>query len=168
MGCGGSKVDATTKDIDRQIKDDKKKAKYEVKLLLLGSGESGKTTILKQMKLIHDDGFSEDERENFREIVFSNIRSCMLAILNGMEKLGIALEGDLEKERTRALDEDAPPDFKVISALWKDPGVQAAFQRSNEYQLPDCAKFFLDDLNRISAQGNNLLFFFFFFFFIKI
>jgi len=41
MGCSESKVDEQTKEIDKQLKDDKKKAKYEVKLLLLGSGESG-------------------------------------------------------------------------------------------------------------------------------
>ena len=37
-----------------------------IKLLLLGSGESGKSTIVKQMKIIHDNGYSLAERELFR------------------------------------------------------------------------------------------------------
>jgi len=37
-----------------------------------GAGESGKSTILKQMKLIHDGGYSKEEREAFKEIIFSN------------------------------------------------------------------------------------------------
>ena len=39
---------------------------------IIGAGESGKSTILKQMKLIHDGGYSKEEREAFKEIIFSN------------------------------------------------------------------------------------------------
>lgn len=38
----------------------------EVKLLLLGAGASGKSTVLKQMRLIHDRPFKEDEIEDYR------------------------------------------------------------------------------------------------------
>jgi guanine nucleotide-binding protein subunit alpha len=41
-------------------------------LSIIGAGESGKSTILKQMKLIHDGGYSKEEREAFKEIIFSN------------------------------------------------------------------------------------------------
>jgi len=48
----------------------------EIKMLLLGAGESGKSTILKQMKLIHEGGYSRDERESFREVcIYSSARS---------------------------------------------------------------------------------------------
>lgn len=30
--------------------------------------------------------------------------------------------------------------YEHTEALWKDRGVQTAFERSNEYQLIDCAK----------------------------
>lgn len=39
------------------------------RLTSAGSGESGKSTIVKQMKIIHQNGYSKDELLNFRMIV---------------------------------------------------------------------------------------------------
>jgi guanine nucleotide-binding protein subunit alpha len=52
--------------IDKQIDEDAKKLRRECKILLLGSGESGKSTIVKQMKLIYQNGYSRDEMMLFR------------------------------------------------------------------------------------------------------
>ncbi len=53
----------------------------EIKLLLLGAGESGKSTIVKQMKIIHDNGYSLEERELFRSVVFCNTIQSLFVIL---------------------------------------------------------------------------------------
>lgn len=37
-----------------------------MKLLLLGAGESGKSTIVKQMKIIHETGYSDEEKKAYR------------------------------------------------------------------------------------------------------
>ena len=42
--------------------DDPESRNLDVKVLLLGSAESGKSTLIKQLKIIHDNGFREDER----------------------------------------------------------------------------------------------------------
>jgi hypothetical protein len=57
----------------------------------LGAGESGKSTILKQMKLIHAAGFSSVEKETYRSIVFLNIVQSMHLVLEAMENYKIPI-----------------------------------------------------------------------------
>ncbi|KAJ5147191.1 Guanine nucleotide-binding protein subunit alpha [Penicillium atrosanguineum] len=96
MGCGMSTEDkegkARNEEIENQLKRDKMLQRNEIKMLLLGAGESGKSTILKQMKLIHEGGYSRDERESFKEIIYSNTVQSMRVILEAMESLELPLE----------------------------------------------------------------------------
>lgn len=54
MGCAMSAEARAalqrTKEIEKQLKEDGLAAQKDIKLLLLGAGESGKSTIVKQMK----------------------------------------------------------------------------------------------------------------------
>ena len=60
-------------EIERQLKKDKRDARRELKLLLLGTGESGKSTFIKQMRIIHGDGYSEEDRKQWRKMIYQNI-----------------------------------------------------------------------------------------------
>ncbi len=44
--------------IDRELRQEQRRFQRMVKVLLLGAGESGKSTFLKQMKIIHGVEFS--------------------------------------------------------------------------------------------------------------
>ncbi|GAA5803784.1 hypothetical protein HPULCUR_009269 [Helicostylum pulchrum] len=153
MGCCQSNEvhdgKARTQEIDDQIKRDKMNQKNEVKMLLLGAGESGKSTILKQMKLIHDGGYSRDEREAFKEIIFSNTVQSMRVIIEAMENMGVSYAFAQNKHHSAIIldlpsqieRESLPADVTLaLKSLWKDTHLQSVFDRSREYQLNDSAK----------------------------
>lgn len=60
MGCftQADEGKALSNKIEQSLKEDAKKQRGVIRLLLLGTGESGKTTIIKQMKILHINGFS--------------------------------------------------------------------------------------------------------------
>lgn len=57
-----------------------------------GAGESGKSTVLKQMRLIHASGFDNGERESFRLIVFDNTIAIVNLLFEAAEQLQIPFE----------------------------------------------------------------------------
>jgi len=149
-------------DIENQLKKEEAAARSEVKMLLLGAGESGKSTIIKQMKLIHDGGYNNDERESFKEIIYSNTIQSMRVIMEAMVRLNIPLGSPANEVHQKLLldtpgqveGDQFPKDAALaIKELWIDSGVQTAFLRSNEYQLNDSAKYYFDAIDRISVPG---------------
>lgn len=62
-----------SKKIDKCINRDKFYVKRLVKILLLGAGESGKSTFLKQMRIIHGQDFDQKAKEEFKATIFSNV-----------------------------------------------------------------------------------------------
>eukprot|EP00122_Pirum_gemmata_P007602 Pgem_evm1s6981 len=59
MGCVSSgqantEQNQKSRQIDDSIKKNREELAHQTKLLLIGAGESGKSTILKQLKVIHE------------------------------------------------------------------------------------------------------------------
>ncbi|KAK6002261.1 hypothetical protein QM012_001899 [Aureobasidium pullulans] len=78
--------------IDRGLEEDSKKLRRECKILLLGSGESGKSTIVKQMKIIHQNGYSVDELRLYRHTIYKNVIDCAKALIGAMQQFDISPE----------------------------------------------------------------------------
>jgi guanine nucleotide-binding protein G(i) subunit alpha len=159
MGCGASAIDSKANEI--RSKNDKG-VKKEISLLMRGAGESGKSTIAKQMQIIHNDGYSESHRIAYRPIVHSNTIQSMIAILQAMEKLEIKFaDPDRSDDQKQLIQSIGAPNEQnltyglgeIMSRLWSDTGVQICFLRSREYQLYDSAGYFLKSLRRISDQS---------------
>jgi guanine nucleotide-binding protein subunit alpha len=101
------------------------------------------------MKLIHDGGYSPEERESFKEIIFSNTVQSMRVILEAMDTMGIRYRDENNHKHSSTIlnlpnqieGDHLPQQVAVaIKSLWSDRGVQQAFSRSREYQLNDSAK----------------------------
>ncbi|KAF7313396.1 hypothetical protein HMN09_00495400 [Mycena chlorophos] len=162
-GPDGATTSVTERDrqlhrqAEKELKEAKAKMANQVKVLLLGSGDSGKSTILKQMRLIHARPFTSQEKEYFRQLVFDNLTRGL--------KYTIEVLPDLDLEPPEELDEDIaliesakdlgdgeifPPHFQApLQRLWDADVIKQAWKRGNEAALPENLQYFFTDLPRL-------------------
>ena len=145
-----------SKKIDKELQ---ASAREEiVKLLLLGAGESGKSTFVKQMKIIHGDGYSIDELKGFISIIHGNLLTSMVEVIKAMDKLNIALHNPSNKiYATEIINFPLPLGHKVMipqaigegmKLLRKDDGFQECLKCAAQYQLGDSAPYYFENMNR--------------------
>lgn len=161
MSCGGpSETRKRSRNIDRLLRKERIDKQKEYKILLLGTGESGKSTIIKQMRIIYGKGFNEQDRVAYTELVYQNIILAMKNLLDALDMLGLEINDeslveeaydkfDVEVSKVKSLDDYA----EILMKLWNDKGIQAAFSRRNEFQLSDSTKYYFENFDRIKAAG---------------
>nr|AAQ55067.1 rod transducin alpha subunit/green fluorescent protein fusion protein [synthetic construct] len=103
MGAGASAEEKHSRELEKKLKEDAEKDARTVKLLLLGAGESGKSTIVKQMKIIHQDGYSLEECLEFIAIIYGNTLQSILAIVRAMTTLNIQYGDSARQDDARKL-----------------------------------------------------------------
>nr|XP_014336268.1 PREDICTED: guanine nucleotide-binding protein subunit alpha-15 [Bos mutus] len=148
-------------EINKILLEQKKRDRGELKLLLLGPGESGKSTFIKQMRIIHGAGYSEEDRKNFRPLVYQNIFISMRSMIEAMERLQIPFSWPESKHHASVIMSQDP--YKVtkfekrhavaMQWLWEDTGIRACYERRREFHLLDSAVYYLSNLDRITEEG---------------
>lgn len=144
--------------LDRQLEADKKIAEKTIKLLLLGAGESGKSTLVKQMKIIHGDGYTQQELKEYTMTIVDNLVQSMRIVLEAMGNLKINLGDQSNRVHVKQVithcasgaNTLTPATAIAIKSLWNDDGVQSCIARSTEYQLNDSAAYYFQAIDRIS------------------
>ncbi|KAF1835155.1 guanine nucleotide-binding protein subunit alpha [Decorospora gaudefroyi] len=162
--CFGRKPSAADPDsrknaeIEKTLRVEKKKAEREVKLLLLGAGESGKSTVLKQMRIINAGGFQSLERKTWRATIFNNLVSAFQTIYAAMQEDDTDFEDDNNIRNSELInaapdigtDEPMPEEFLgAFNCLWADKGVQLTILKGNQYALHDNLNYFFQDIDRL-------------------
>ncbi|XP_059555370.1 guanine nucleotide-binding protein subunit alpha-12 isoform X1 [Myotis daubentonii] len=166
-----------SRDIDAGLARERRAVRRLVKILLLGAGESGKSTFLKQMRIIHGREFDQKALLEFRDTIFDNILKVRASprprtpaprcvqgskvLVDARDKLGIPWQHSENEKHgmfLMAFENKAglpvePATFQLyvpaLSALWGDSGIREAFRRRSEFQLGESVKYFLDNLDRI-------------------
>jgi len=171
MGCttstvvkAGSVEDRlASKQIESQLHKDKSARKKALKLLLLGAGESGKSTVCKQVRKLHCHEFSQLELHNFKNQIYVNIFQSLAIVTQSLAVKGLKLQ-DPELQNTAKLfvnvydimQMNEELFFKVtpsaLQKLWQDPNVQEEVTCSKA-EIPENIGYFFDNLERI-LQSN--------------
>ncbi|KYR01014.1 G-protein subunit alpha 5 [Tieghemostelium lacteum] len=159
MGCLLTVEAKKSREIDYRLRKDGDVTKNETKLLLLGPGESGKSTIFKQMKIIQDDGgFSIEEKLEYRYIIFGNCISQMKVLVTAAINNNIQPQLAENEARFEKLSKISPGGnswtlevAEDIRCLWRDEGIQQVYKmRDKHFQLNDSAAYFFDNISRFA------------------
>ena len=128
-------------------------------MILLGAGECGKSTILKQMKIINMDGFTKDDFDQYKGIIYSNTVQSLGSVVKAIDLLKIAYSEPTSVEDgllvIKRIDEFADCEpfgdelLKAMQRLWKDNGITEAFNRYHIFWEKMCSYFFRSNFTEI-------------------
>ncbi|WKX95975.1 hypothetical protein Q1695_012436 [Nippostrongylus brasiliensis] len=154
--------------IEAQIDKDRQLQKKTLKILLLGGPGSGKSTIFKQMKILHMNGFTDTDYVNFRYLIHSNVVQAINQLLKAAElfnytpddkeRLKQALEFfRVYKEQVRPSEIELSLELtRAISIIYNSQFIKrlehAASRTSASLIFEPRHRCFLDDLERISGS----------------
>lgn len=168
-GCAssGGGVDADVNEAPAR----RARRRSEMKLLLLGTGGSGKTTLAKQLRIVHALDYTHGERVAWCEHILSNVLDVALRIYSALTRH--ASSSLLAPSLARAMhrldadyaggggDDDIvvarAPHVRVtlaafFAAPWRrDAAFVAAYVRAGVYAMPDAVTYWLHNAERLVA-----------------
>jgi len=156
--CGGKQSEEAraqaenNKRIERELAKGKRSLAREVKLLLLGTGSSGKSTIAKQMHILYLNGFGDKEREEYKKLIAINLLENMQHLIKAAHKFNydFTKHEDIARELLDldAKEESYPGNWSAtiadkIATLWNDEkAIKDTYARQSEFYISDSAGYF--------------------------
>ncbi|GBG26257.1 Guanine nucleotide-binding protein subunit alpha [Hondaea fermentalgiana] len=159
MGNKMTSEESKSKRLSLSLNKSKAQAQKQIKLLLLGSGESGKSTIFKQMRLIYGAGYPEEECIKLRPFLIGNVIEGAQDIINAGEALGIDITDDRAQEAASlvlGLDDKRAFSDEVVEAillLWENPEFKNIWEHRSHFQLQDTWHEYVEELRNYPKWG---------------
>lgn len=129
---------ANSRKLEKDMQQDHNVDQQINKLLLLGAGESGKSTLFKQMIQIYGKGYPDSERKNFVPIIYNNIITSMKVLCAQSESFApVSAENQGHKKLIEELKGDEEIDAPIgqaLAALWQDQGIQITYDNRSVEQ----------------------------------
>ncbi|KAJ3447624.1 guanine nucleotide-binding protein g(o) subunit alpha [Anaeramoeba flamelloides] len=142
--------------IEEELQIEQEEVRNQVNILVLGTGESGKSTFIKQLLILHKGGFRQTDRETYFTTIRKNLVIHTVQMVNACKSFGWELEEKnhkLAREfvniKTSEIKELKKDTVKKIKQLWTDPALKTAYKNRHKFHLPDSSDFYLDEIDRI-------------------
>eukprot|EP01084_Bolivina_argentea_P155124 270358_1 len=162
---GGGKRSAMSKRDSKwnaALKRDAEKDKKIKKLLLLGPGNSGKSTFFKQLLRIHGGGLSDLKKQYFgqsdmKRAIYDNILDQIRAVIVQCRSFEYKLNES--EEESISYIQNLPSDCEInseiaskIQMIWDSEYIKLSYENRTNLSIVDSSSYFFDALSRISKQ----------------
>ena len=149
------------KQIDAELRKELRDGSHEIKILLIGTAGSGKTTLMKQMKILYGSGYSTEEKQTYTQHVYMNILETMKVLCGAMLSLGVEYGDPVCERHAETILQSDHSDLErfmelysaAMRKLWTDPGIQNIWSRRSEFCVSHSASYFLSEIDRLCAPN---------------
>eukprot|EP00514_Thraustochytrium_sp_LLF1b_P012641 CAMPEP_0184548900 /NCGR_PEP_ID=MMETSP0199_2-20130426/6479_1 /TAXON_ID=1112570 /ORGANISM="Thraustochytrium sp., Strain LLF1b" /LENGTH=369 /DNA_ID=CAMNT_0026943569 /DNA_START=521 /DNA_END=1630 /DNA_ORIENTATION=+ len=146
-----------SKELEERARREQMAETEKLKLLLLGAGESGKSTLFKQMKILFSQqhGFTQSEIQAGVKVVYNNVITNMKVLLANCHNHTPARNHRLARELEH-LDDGVSIDERLgdkLKSIWRDKGVQSTWSHRNRFQVQDALEYFMNNIDRIKSHN---------------
>jgi len=142
--------------VDQQLLEERIQSLYTFKILILGAGESGKSTVVKQLRLVHSAKIPQTQLIEDGNNLHQNIIDCFGAICQAATRFKISLDNE-EDERTvsslsRYTGPRIPPELGAgLKKLYENPHFQEVYARRAEFWVLDAFSYYMKNIDRMLA-----------------
>jgi GTPase SAR1 family protein len=166
MGCcNTTEAQKENKKWNKELADEKRQDQSVKKLLFLGSGGSGKSTLFKQLRTLHGSGYADKDRLQFRDHIYAQVVEQMRLCLECIDILK-------EEQSDEYKDVDLTPAGKqaadvlqsaatlqvttqiaeAVETLWKEDAIRLIYDLRATMKIDDSCAYFWDEVKRIAAS----------------
>jgi len=146
-------------EVDKAIKEQKQQDALNFKLLCLGAGEGGKSTIVKQLSFLHSKKAQRQERMVYVSVLHGNAIQCMATLVRECENFGYDVDMSDEQtaaaDATRAIAQDTsfvldPFTAADVHLLWSSAPIQKTWARRSEFWHLENSEYYFDHAARFA------------------
>jgi len=142
--------------VEQQLLEERLQSLYTFKILILGAGESGKSTVIKQLKLVHNTKLSPAQLAEDGNNLHQNIVDCFGAVCQAAKRFDVSLEDEQDEKTVSALSRYTGPRIPVdlgngLKRLYENPKFQEVYARRAEFWVLDAFSYYMKNFERIVA-----------------
>ncbi|KAJ3440817.1 guanine nucleotide-binding protein g(o) subunit alpha [Anaeramoeba flamelloides] len=129
-----------------------------LKINLESAGESGKSTIAKQMKLIHGNGFTKQERKKYQRLIEKNYIYYIQTLIeaskeSNIENFDSELLDIVKEVEALEIDRKMTKDLaEKIQKVWESENLQKIYDRFESYHLPESTEYFFNKIEDFAKE----------------
>ncbi|MES1911085.1 MAG: hypothetical protein MHM6MM_003574 [Cercozoa sp. M6MM] len=144
--------------VDNELKRSCREGGALKKLLLLGAGGSGKSTILRQLTHIHGKGFDTETLATHTSSMIGNVVSAMHALLEHCEYEDFSAEEASAAQHIERVEDEtilSASEAADVAMLWQSHAVQTVFTQREKHSvhLPDGVSYLFDKIQLLASPG---------------